>query len=1055
MYFASILRPDNSADVWGTALAVAGDLAVDRLERALEVLHNRHDALRSAFVERGGEVVQVVHDAAEGPAQPLLDVVDAEGDSPDERRTWADAEAGRLLELPFDIASGPLWRTSAIRISSGLHLVVIVFHHLITDDVSAQIFADELRAAYADPNAPAFATPAAQYSDFCPAGKSPEVDRDGLDYWRGQLAGVQPARLPEDGGESGTVGRRLPVVLPENAMAEFEAFCRDRSVTPFAGMLAVYFVLLQRWAGASDITVGTQVLNRPHPDLFGTIGFFSNTVALRCTVAPTLTFDQFLGVVSETIYDALDCQDVPFEAVVAALAPQREADRNPLFQAAISYGTLDPSDVWALDGLQVTPMPEAVELSGLQFDLSLDVQRRAGDVTVTVEYNRRRFSDEAMQRFADAYGSLLCSLSRAPGATLGSIPVVGRAALTEALALGASGAPQDGRAPAECASAWDLFQLTAATVPEREAVVADGERLTFAELDGRAQTMALGLQARGVRTGTMVGICLARRSDLIVAMLATWCAGGAFLLLDPQHPEARRRLLLEEAGITLLIADEAFAGVETVSTAVLLANEAKPADGDAVRGGGVVRRPAAAPAYVVFTSGATGQPVGVVVEQASLVALATTRLAPMYARLPEGRQVNVGALSSLTCDVFINQCLGMIAFGHRLLLLDEAESTDPLRLLARGRDPETAIDVLDCSSSQMEILVDDGLLALPHPPKILVIGGEKASDRLWQRLHDQPGLLAFNKYGLTECTVETTAAEIREQPRQVAGRAAGTSQIYIVDDQLQLLPPMFVGEICIGGPGVAQGYAGQPAYTSSRFVADPFSRVPGQRMYRTGDKGRLRPDGQLELWGRLDDQAKIRGLRVEPAEVEAALLAHPAVAHAAVIVTDAGTRMAQLVAYIAPGDEGRDGLTPATVREFLRGRLPSALLPDRVEVLDTFPSTLNGRLDRKALPGIKSSSTVPGAAQSVSMSGDVRVRQLCEIVAEVVGVPQAGLDDNFFDLGGDSLLAMIVISRVRAVLNCELTLQAIFEAQSIGDVAAQLGAGGSSPRPALGRRRSS
>ena len=1033
MYFASMMRPGSPADAWGTALAVDGDFAPDKLERALDVVRGRHDTLRTTFLERGGEVLQVVHDIDDGAA--VIDIVEAEGESPGERRAWAEAEARRLIDSPFDITSGPLWRTGVIRVSAALHLVTFSFHHIIIDEVSAQVFAEDLRLAYADPDAPAFAAPAPQYTDFCLKENGSEVDRAGLDHWRGRLAGIQPARLPEDGGEGpeGSIGARLPIAMPDNAVAEFETFCKERSLTPFMGMLAVYFVLLQRWAGANDLAVGTPVLNRSHSDYFRTIGFFANTVVLRCRVAPSLTFDEFLGLVVETVHDALEYQDVPFEVVVDTVAPHRDADRNPLFQAAIGYGSLDPGEVWALDGLQVSVVPEPAELPGLQFDLTLDIQRLAGGTTFTVEYNRRRFSDAAMRRFAEAYGTLLRSLTRAPDVPIGSIPVLGEAVLAETLMLGAGAEPHDG--PAEFTSAWELFERTAAAAPDREAVSADGERLTFAELASRARTTAAGLRARGVRTGTLVGICLPRRGDLIVAMLATWCAGGAFLLLDPQQPEARRRLLLQEAGVTMVVSDESFAGLETA---------APLADGS-------VRRPAAAPAYVVFTSGSTGAPKGVVVDQASLVALATTQLAPIYARLPEG-QANIGALSSVTFDVFVNQCLGMIAFGHRLLLIGEEERMDPLRLLARGSDPGSAIDLLDCNSSQLEVLVEAGLLAVAHPPKIVMTGGESASDRLWQRLREQPGLLAFNMFGITECTVDSAMAEIGEHARQVAGRASGTSRIYIVDDQLQLLPPLFVGEICIGGLGVAQGYVGQPAYTSERFIADPFGEVPGQRMYRTGDKGRLRPDGQLEFWGRVDDQVKVRGLRVEPGEVEAALLDHPAIARAAVFATDAGTRMAQLVACVLPGEGARAGLTSSAVRDFLRGRLPSALLPDRVAILDEFPVTPNGKLDRKALAGIELPGTEPEAAPAVTPPADPRERQLCEIVAEVVGVPDVGLEDNFFDLGGNSLLAMTVIGRVRAALGCGLRIRAFFEAQTIGDIAAQLGADESAPRPTLRRR---
>ncbi|MFI1681997.1 amino acid adenylation domain-containing protein [Streptomyces sp. NPDC020607] len=1067
MYFASMMRPDSSADVWGTVLVVEGELAVERLERAVDVLRRRHETLRTTFLERAGEVLQVVHEPdavhdaeRDSVRRAPVDVVEAPGNSPEEGRAWAEKEARRLIEVPFDIASGPLWRMSFIRVAPGLQLVALAFHHIVIDEVSAQVFAGELRLAYADPDAPALTVPAAQYADFCLAENKPDEDRAGLEYWLDQLADIPSNRFPEDGSENPgkAIGARLPIALPDGVTDEFERFCKDRSITPFTGMLAVYFILLQRWAGTNDITVGTQVFSRPNSALFGSIGFFANTVVLRSQAAPALTFDEYLDRVRETVHGALAYQDVPFEAVVDAVAPHRDADRNPLFQVAISYASLDPSDVWVLDGLQVTTLPEPTELSGLQFDLTLDVQRMAGETTLTVEYDRRRFSEAAMRQFAAAYGHVLRTLVRTPGVPLGDIPVHDAATRTQTLALGAGDEAKQGRTGTGHTSVWDLFERTAAATPRLQAVGAEGERLTFAELADRARTLAAGLRARGVRTGTMVGICLPRQGDLIVTMLATWCAGGAFLLLDRQQPEQRRRMLLQEAGVSLVVADEPFSDVETVSAAVLRADAARLAEEAPAPGGAPVDvfatlpRPGAAPAYVVFTSGSTGKPKGVIVDQESLVALATTQQAPMYARLPEGRQVNIGALSAVTFDVFINHCLGMMVFGHRLLLLDEEERMDPLRLLARGSDPDTAIDVLDCNSSQMEMLVDAGLLDRPYPPKIVTFGGENTSDRLWRRLRDQPGLLAFSLYGLTECTVDSTSTEIRGLEHQVSGRAVGTTRIYIVDDQLQLLPPLFVGEICIGGLGVAQGYVGQPAYTSERFIADPFSGVPGQRMYRTGDKGRLRADGQLEFWGRVDDQVKVRGLRVEPGEVENALLAHPAIVRAAVFATDAGTPMARLVAYVVPDGNGRDGLTPAAVREFLRGRLPSALLPDRVGIFDEFPITPNGKLDRKALSDSGPSGTEPDAGRDVTVPADPRERTLCEIVAEVVGVPQVGLDANFFDLGGNSLLAMTLIGRVRAVLGCELRIRTVFEARTIADIAARLGAADSAPRPALRRR---
>ncbi|MEV8371260.1 condensation domain-containing protein [Kribbella sp. NPDC056861] len=1188
MYFAWVMKPESTTDNWTALLSVDGDLDVDRLGRALEVLRRRHDAFRTTFLERDGDIVQVVRPAEDGaevlrhaedgaevlrPAEDgaevlrhaedgagvarpvadvaertgLLAVVEAEGDSPDVRRDWALAEARRLANLPFDLTSGPLWRTTLIRIGAEQQLVLFAFHHIVQDEISAQIFAEELRLAYADPEAPALAAPVTQYADFCVAEQSRGVDREGLDYWRGQLEGVEPPRLPEDGEPelAGIVGGRLAVPLADDLAGDLEAFCQERRITPFTGLLAAYFVLLGRWAGTSDVTVGAQMLGRPHSDFFRTIGFFANTVVLRSQVLPAPSFAEFLGGVEDSVHEALEYQDVPFEVVVNTLAPQRDADRNPLFQANIEYDTLDPNQVWVLDGLRVTPVLDHADEPRLHFDLNLRVQRLAGQLGITVEYARRRFSDAVMQAFAAAYGTLLRSLIRTPEVPLGSISLLDEVGRAQMLALGAGdavratdarsaqrdadargavrdadargavrdadarGAVRDAdardavrdavardadardaqrdadalgaartardaavgawgevaeqRLPgtssvagdavgsgvgAECTSAWELFELTVAATPDLEAVRAGEERLTFAELADRARSIAAGLRARGVRTGTLAGICLPRQTDLLVAMLGVWCAGGAFLLLDSQQSVERRRMLLEEASAELLISDESFAETETVPVSALMGSADSTVD--------TTRRPAAAPAYVVFTSGSTGKPKCVVVDQAGLVAHATTQLAPLYARLPEGRQATVAGVSTVTFDAFISQCMAMAALGHTLVLIDDDERMDPSRILARGNDSENALDVLDVSCSQLEILIDGGLLKLPHRPKILVTGYEKASDRLWQSLRDEPDLLAFTSYGVTECTIESTLTEIRDHPREVAGRAAGASRLYILDDQLQLLPPLFAGEVFIGGPGVGHGYRGRPEQTSVRFIADPLTNIPGQRMYRTGDKGRLRPDGQLEILGRVDDQIQIGGVRIEPGEVESALAEHPGIVGAAVVATDENTLRSKLIAYVVPVAGHEAGLTTAAVRDFLRASLSSVMLPDRVVLLDKFPLSASGKLDRKALAARKPPQVEPSEADArreTATPADPREQQLCEVVAEVLGIPQARPDDGFLSLGGTSLLAMQVTNRVRAVMACDLSVRAVFDAETIRELAAQLTVAETNPRPTLRGRR--
>ncbi|MFK0253882.1 amino acid adenylation domain-containing protein [Streptomyces sp. NPDC090445] len=1037
LFFLWSLDPESAVYHVAGALSVRGGLDIGRLDAALGALQWRHESLRTTFEERDGDVVQRVH-GIEAFDRVRVEAASAAGATHAERDRRARSELLRLAGVPFSLDSGPLWRCHVIESGPNEHLVAFVFHHIVMDEVSSTVFARDLEQAYADPLVFLDAAPAPQYADHCADRGTQPGYADGLAYWKRQLEAVEPPALPEDGSADGadaTVGDRVELSLDTEAVQALEDLCDRRGAGAFAGFLAAYLVLLQRWTGMTDLVVGLPVAGRPGPESYGVIGFFSNTVVLRCTVTPDLSFEEVLSRTGDAVYDALEFQDVPFDAVVDAVRPDRESGRNPLFRVSLVYDTSDLAATWALQDLDVTEVP--LELDVSHFDLTLGL-RRGPHTTGEITYSTARFSRPSMERFAATYETLLRHLCREPGAPIGDVELLSAREREEVLGLGRG--PAAGAAdPEGPATVWELFEATARAHPDREAIRCGTEQLTFAHVHATAARWARALSAHGVSGDVVVGIRLPRSASLVAMMLAVWRAGGAFVLLEPTQPEERQRILLSDSRAALLVTDTAAPEGAPPCVTVTGLDEA----GAAAQGAATDRLPMPRPdalAYVVFTSGSTGRPKGVLVEHGGLVTHATSHLAAMYGQLPPDTPLNVAGLASVSFDVFINQALGMLVFGHRLLMIDEEERQDLPRLVARADDADTAIQILDCSTSQLEALVDHGLLERPHPPRLVVFGGESCSERLWQALRSAPGLHAFNVYGATECTIESTAVHVRDAPHPVAGRATGGTRMYVLDGRQRLLPPTFVGEIHLGGSGVARGYT-STELTADRFVPDPFAGAPGERMYRTGDRGRLRGDGQLEFWGRVDNQVKIRGYRIEPGEVEVVLSRHPGVAQAAVVVHEYVPGDPQLVAYVVAGAGGR--VESDEVRGFLAGSLPSYMVPASVIVLDAMPLTVNGKLDRKGLPA----PVAVVAGQRAPRTPHEHI--LCGLFAAVLGRPRVGPDDNFFHLGGHSLLATRLTGRIHSALGTPIPLRTLFEAPTPATLATRLLRHEGPGRPAL------
>jgi amino acid adenylation domain-containing protein len=1085
MLFMHQMAPQSPVYNVALPLTVRGGLVLDRLEAALTALERRHEVLRTTFEERGGEFVQIVHGEDSAPSHTLTVI------SPPHhlhgktaRRDFAVVEAIRHAEIPYDLGRGPLWRAVVIEVDAQEHVLLVGFHHIIIDELSIPLLAGELAELYGDRTALDERPRGLQYADYCLWQKDTPLDPTRLEYWRRTLCDLEPLRLPGAGASPSVAadsfdGDQVLLDVPAPVVELIETAGRRLGASPFMVLLGVLAVLLRRATGQPDIPMGSIITSRPDPEFAHTIGFFSNTVVLRVPVSLDASFRALLATVRAVVLGAIEHHDVPFETVVEAVRPQRDPGKNPLFDVGLVYNRQRAESVWRLPGLDVAPLP--FPWRSAHFGLMLVFNREpSGALSGSLTFRTAQLSRDLAECLAERFLWLLGQLLETPDAPVGEIPLLSPEAEQKILALGTG---EVARWRGE-RSAWNQFVAIARAQPEKTAFEAEDGMLSFAALCDWAEAWGSALSARGVSPENVVALCLPRRAALIAAALATWRAQGAFLLLDPAAPAARLELLCAEAGVSLVLIEgepPAWLQGSTLNVLPLAALPRAPKPAAWTPGGqtpaAALHRPAETTgnelAYVMFTSGSTGRPKGVMIEQRSVVAHVETQMAPLYAaaEATAERPLRVGALSAVTFDVFIHQFLSMAGLGHTLVLLTEEERLDPVALVKRNAERATALNVVFAATSQIELLVDAGLLETRHPPALLLMGGEAISGRLWQRLQAAPRTRSFNLYGTTETTIHSTSVDIQEQSLPSAGRAAGVGRLYIVDAALRLLPPGFIGELCVGGDGVGRGYLGTAGPGTERFMTDPFSSDPGARLYRTGDRARLRLDGQLEFLGRLDDQLKVRGLRIEPAEIEAALGAHPAISQAAVVLTQ-GPSGDVLVAFIvaATGADPNE-LTPARIKDVLRHRLPSALWPDRIERIDALPLTRHGKVDRAELrqraqldPGGDRAALLSQAATSPASEGTEALwaaggepssleTKLCRILAELLGVPRVQPHEDFFALGGHSLLALRAALRLARELGHHLTLSTFIAHPSARALASHLLAQGGAPVTGLTQLR--
>lgn len=882
MWILERLMPDSR--VYNETMAIRFSRLVDPeiIAKSLNAIIGRHEVLRTTFLHTDDQLVQVIAPDLE-IAVPAIDLSSV----PDEKRpSEMDRLARQEGRRVFDLARGPLIRALLLS-GSDESLLVLTLHHIVCDGWSTGIVVRELAAierALGEGRTPAVVNLPVQYADFAEWQRQTlrglPLERE-LAYWKKQLANLSPLVLPCDrprGAQPHLDGERESVQLGAELVSRLNALGRSENTTPFMTLLAVFQLLLHRYSGQDDVAIGVPIANRSIKETEGLIGFFANTVVVRVDFSGRPTFRQLLARVRKTALEAYDHQAVPFDRLVQELAPKRDVSRNPLFQVAFQLFSA-PSWAGRPEG-ETLPELRQVNLGTAKVDLRLDLADSGRDVEGFLEYSTALWDPDTIARLAGQFRVLAEAIVANPDVDVSRVPLLTdgeRRCLLER---------SRGGEPAAPACIHELFERRVAATPDAVAVIGEHTELSFQQLNRRANELAHYLRRLGVGRGTIVGVCTGRSPQAVMTLIAVMKAGGVYLPLDPAYPRERLRQILSDAAPLVVITEERRTGhdiscqvpVVCLHDAAAIANERS----DDVR---YVSDPHD-PGYLIYTSGSTGLPKGVMVEHWGAANVA----AEQVRRFKVGPGDRVLQFASLGFDASIFEMLMTLAGGATLVMAGPEQLLPGLPLLRTLR--EQKISVLTLPPSSLAALPQESVPTL----RVLALAGEVASASLASKW--SAGRQVFNLYGPTEATIWTTIGEVDASGQLPIGQPIGGVETYVLDHAFELVPVGVPGELYIGGVGVARGYLNQPQLTAATFVCDPFSGRAGARLYRTGDRVRLRADGDLEFLGRMDDQVKVRGFRVEPAEIECALAQHPAVRDSAVIARDEMPGDTRLTAYI-------------------------------------------------------------------------------------------------------------------------------------------------------------
>ncbi|MEU7895956.1 amino acid adenylation domain-containing protein [Nonomuraea sp. NPDC049152] len=988
LWFLDQLTPGSSAFNLSHCVLLDGRLDPAVLALALEDLVARHDTLRTVIRVVDDEPLQLVNDTA----RPSLETVDLRDLPVGQAFEAALSKARAAVDAPMNLATGPLARLLLIRLPEQDMLVMVV-HHIIGDGWALAVAVLELSSAYqarAAGSAPVHDPLPIRFADVAAHERHSGGSAGDLEYWRDRLAGISPLRLPGDEPrppEFTTAGDWRELPFDDGDDAAIRAAAREAGATPYMVLLTALAVLLRQTTGARDIAIAGVVAGRDLPETRGLIGNLTNTVGMRVGVETRQSFHELLASVRRTCLEALEHQHVPFDLLVEELDLPRDASSSGPF--GVTFVMQPPSPVSDFAGLRLEPVQLGWRTA--RADLEFFLWERPA-VHGSLVFRTDLFGQDTAELLARRFVATVRTLLARPDEAIAELDLPSAQERRE-LARLAFG-PERERPP------MCVHELIARHCRERPEAVAVTGALTYGRLDRRANRLARRLVERGVGVESLVAVCLERSPDLVVAALGVLKAGAVHVPIDPAHGPRRRAEILADSGATVVI------GTAEPDLVLDEGEEAEPPD---------VRVGAENLAYMIYTSGSTGTPKGVEISHRAAVNYVHS-LSEVHGIGPDDV---VGAVASPAFDASIAEIFGTLALGGRIHLVDQDDLGDGLEnALVEG-----GVTVLSATPTLWRLLRPDNLLLTA------LVGGERVSERLATELAATQRA-AWTQYGPTETTVWVTAAALTLDSPVPLGKPIANTRVHLLDEELRLVPIGAVGELCVSGAALARGYHGRAAATAERFVPDPFATVPGERLYRTGDYARYRPDGTLQFIGRNDDQVKVRGHRVEPGEIEAAIEANPRVRECAVAVQGD-----LLVAYLVSRNKALyedTELIPA-VRRQLRGQLPAYLVPDRIVLLDELPRTGTGKTDRARLPAPAQGERAAGTPYTEPCT-ELEI-ELAAHVAEYLEVDRIGLHDDFFDLGGNSIRAAQLVVHLQRRYDVELVLQKVFRTPTLENLA--------------------
>lgn len=1033
LWFLDRLQTGNPAYNISFAVEIKGKLEVNRLESSIDRVIARQEILRTSFSTVDGKPVQVIH-----PESPVtLSVVDI---SPPTPQAWGKQESEvksittKEHQQPFDLTQLPLIRLKLLKLGTEKHILLLTMHHIIADGLSAEVFVNEVSQLYQGLSLPELPI---QYKDV--VYWQQQLDREGklIDYWQQKLNGAAPLlQLPTDKPRLSVQsyqGKSQSWEIPSSLSKELQSLAQREGVTLFMLLLAAFKTLLYRYTGQEDIIVGSPIANRNHEKLKDLIGFFVNTLVLRINLAENPSLLELLAQIRQVALEAYAHQDLPFDKLVEALKPTRDLSYTPLFQ--VMFALQDAPKLAIIPGLSLKEFKVDPQIA--QFDLSVCIEKTADKLIATFEYNTDLFDDATITRMVSHYQNLLAGIVINPQAKLSKLPLLSDREKQQLLVEWNTNLIDRSQA-----SIQELFEQQVAQNPDAVAVVFNNQQLTYRELNGRANQLANYLQKFGVKPEVLVGVYLERSIETFIAVLAVIKAGGAYLPLAPEYPQERIAWMLKDAKPFVILSQEYLKEKLAGSSIKIIYLDTKWDDIDRQSKENLpIQTTPENAVYTIYTSGSTGKPKGVVCTYGGLV---NTYLAWQKANLlPAGDDNCYLQMASFSFDVFTGDLIKALCSGARLVICPKELLLHPKQLYQLMVHEK--ITCADFVPAVLNNLVDylertDRDLAFV---KLLIVGSDRWYVKDCQRVKKLCGsnTKLINAYGVSEATIDSTYFEIDElnlsSDRLVPiGRPFPNTQIFLLDNNLQPVPIGVWGEIYLGGSSLARGYLNNSELTKEKFIDNPFSNqqstINNQRLYKTGDKARYLPDGNIEFLERIDNQVKIRGFRIELTEIETAINQYSSIKQGVVIAKEDTSSSKYLVAYLVLNEtETNREIVIDRLRNYLKEKLPDYMIPVVWQVITELPLTANGKIDRLALQNIK----VQNKQATLALTSNKQERIILGIWQQILERDNIDLNDNFFDVGGHSLLLAQVQEKLEKSLSINIAITDLFKYPSVSSLA--------------------